>query len=67
MGVAIHYFSNLLALIGLVWGAALLLRTVAIAHGFGMWKAFGAVLLTFVFIYVVLPLSVLAAGSFLLG
>ncbi len=67
MGVAIHYFSNLLALIGLVWGAALLLRTVAIAHGFGLWKTFGAVLLTFVFIYVVLPLSVLAAGSFLLG
>jgi hypothetical protein len=67
MSAAIRYFGNLLALIGLVWGAALLLRTVAIAHGFGMWKTLGAVLLTFVFIYIVLPLAGLAALGYVLG
>ena len=67
MSGAIHYFANLLALLGLVWGAALLLKTVAVAHGFGMWKTFWAVVLTFVFMYVVLPLSALVAATFLLG
>jgi len=66
MSLAIRYFGNLLALIGLVWGAALLLRTVALAHGFGPWKTVGAVLLTFVFMYVALPLAAIAAGGFLL-
>jgi hypothetical protein len=67
MSGAIDTFANLLALIGLLWGAALLLKTVAVAHGFGMWKTAGTVVLTWLVINVVLPLGTLWAGWYLLG
>lgn len=67
MSGAIDSFANLLALIGLLWGAALLLKTVAVAHGFGVWKTAGTVVLTWLTIYVVLPLATLWAGWYLLG
>lgn len=67
MSGAVDIFANLLALIGLLWGAALLLKTVAVAHGFGMWKTAGAVVLTWLVINVVLPLGTLWAGWYLLG
>jgi hypothetical protein len=62
---AIHYTGRILALIGVIWCGVLLLKTVAVAHGFGMWKSFGVTLLTWVIMYVVAPLAVALATAFL--
>lgn len=63
--VAIHYTGRILALIGVLWCGALLLKAVGVAHGFGMWKSFGVALLTWVAMYVVAPLAVALATGFL--
>jgi hypothetical protein len=63
--VAIHYTGRILALIGVLWCGALLLKAVGVAHGFGMWKSFGVALLTWVAMYVVAPLAVALAAGFL--
>lgn len=62
---AVHTTGRILALIGVVWCGALLLKTISVAHGFGMWKSAGVVLLTWLAIYVLAPLAVLLATSFL--
>ncbi|MFO7634175.1 MAG: Yip1 family protein, partial [Caldilinea sp.] len=63
---AVHTTGRILALIGVVWCGALLLKTISVAHGFGMWKSAGVVLLTWLAIYVLAPLAVLLATSFLM-
>ena len=62
---AIHYTGRILALVGVLWCGALLLKAVGVAHGFGMWKSFGVALLTWVAMYVVAPLAVALATGFL--
>jgi hypothetical protein len=64
--VALHVFARLIALIGVVWCAALLVKTVATAHGFTHWRALGAILLTVAVLLVVLPLFTALAAGFLL-
>ena len=63
MGGAIHYFGRILALIGLVWAALLLLKTLSTAHRFNPWKTVGAIVLTWVTLFVVIP----AVGFFVAG
>ncbi len=65
--VAIHETGRILALIGVVWCGVLLLKTLSVAHGMGLWKSAGVVVLTWVALYVVLPLAMLFATGFLLG
>jgi hypothetical protein len=62
---AIHYTGRILALIGVLWCGALLLKAVGVAHGFGMWKSAGAVLLTWIVMYAVMPLAAALATGFL--
>lgn len=63
---AIHYFTRLLALIGLAWGGLLLLRTLSLAHQITPWRALGALALAWLGLYVALPLVSLLATGFLL-
>ncbi|MBK8048465.1 MAG: YIP1 family protein [Anaerolineales bacterium] len=65
--IALHYFGQLVALIGVVWMALLLLRTVGTAHGFGMWKSLGTIVLTGVVLFVGAPLFLAWAAGFLLS
>ena len=67
MTAAIHYTGRILALIGVTWCGVLLLKTISVAHGIGMWKSAGVVVLTWLTIYVLLPLATIFATGFLLG
>jgi hypothetical protein len=67
MAGAILYLSRILAIVGLVWGALLLLRTIAIAHEFSLWRAAGALALTVVAIYVLVPLAGLLLTGYLIA
>lgn len=62
---AIHYTGRILALLGVIWCGALLLKAVGVAHGFGWWKSAGAVALTWVAMFIVAPLAVALATGFL--
>ncbi|MBE2238658.1 MAG: hypothetical protein IAE81_12775 [Caldilineaceae bacterium] len=64
---ALHYTGRILALVGVVWCGALLLKAVGVAHGFGLWKSVGVFALTWVVMYVVAPLAVVLATGFLMG
>lgn len=63
MAGAVHYYARILALIGLVWAGLILLRTMSVAHEISLWRTVGAIALTWVVLYVLLPL----AGIFLTG
>jgi hypothetical protein len=62
---ALHLTGRILALIGVLWCGALLLKAVGVAHGFGMWKSIGVMVLTWVALYVAAPLAVALATGFL--
>lgn len=62
---ALHTTGRILALIGVLWCGALLLKAVGVAHSFGMWKSIGVALLTWVTLYIVTPLAVALAAGFL--
>lgn len=63
--VAMYETGRILALIGVVWCGVLLLKTLSVAHGFGMWKSAGVVVLTWIAMYVLAPLSLLLTAGFL--
>lgn len=63
MAGAIHYYARILALIGLIWAGLIMLRTISVAHEISVWRAVGAITLTWVVLYVLVPL----AGLFLTG
>lgn len=67
VAVALHYTGRILSLIGVVWCGVLLLKTISVAHGMGMWKSAGVVALTWVAMYVAAPLAIVLATGFLLG
>ena len=66
--LAFDYFGRILGLVGIVWAAMILVKSMAVTHEFGLWRAAGVVALTWVVIYVILPvLSFAAAGYILRG
>jgi len=67
VAAAIHYTGRILALIGVIWCGALLLKTLSVAHGLGMWKSVGVVALTWLALYGVLPVATILATGFLFG
>ena len=67
MALAVHLFTRLLALIGVIWALILLVRTIATAHEFSNWRALGAMGLTAVMLVLVAPIALAAAGGFLLA
>jgi len=66
MAGAMHYYGRILALIGLVWAGLVLLRSLALAHEISLWRAAGALALTWLALYVLLPLVSLLIGGFVL-
>lgn len=64
---AIHYTGRIFGLIGVAWCGVLLLKTISVAHGMGLWKSAGVIVLTWIALYVLLPLATLFATGFLLG
>jgi hypothetical protein len=59
-------FLRLLALIGAVWALALLVKTMATAHEFSNWRSLGALALTGIALFILLPLAALFAAGFVL-
>jgi hypothetical protein len=62
--IAIHYFGRTLALIALGWSALILLKTLAVAHDFSFWRSAGALVLTWLVIWVIIPAASLAALAY---
>jgi len=67
MALAVHLFTRLLALIGVIWELLLLVRTIATANEFSNWRALGAMGLTAVALALVAPIALAAAAGFLLA
>jgi len=67
MALALHLFTRLVALVGLIWALLLMMRTMATAHDFSNWRAIGAMALTAISLVVVVPLMLTVAGGFLLA
>lgn len=65
--MAIHYFGRVLALIALAWSGLILLKTLAVAHDFSFWKSAGVLVLTWLTLWVIVPVASLAALAFVLG
>jgi hypothetical protein len=66
MSGAVHYYTRILAAIGLLWAALLLLRCLSVVHEISLWRAAGAVALTWLTLYVLLPLAALLISGYLL-
>jgi hypothetical protein len=66
MAGAVHYYARILAVIGLLWAALLLLRTLSVAHEISLWRAAGAITLAWLALYVLLPLASVLFGGYLL-
>lgn len=63
---AISLFANIIALVGLAWAALILIKGLALAHEFSWARAAGVLLLSWLALYVLLPLSgILIAGYIL--
>ena len=67
MAGAIHYYARIVALISLVWAGLIMLRTVSLAHEISVWRTFGAIVLTWVVLYVLVPLAGLFVTGYLLA
>jgi hypothetical protein len=67
MAAAIHYYSRILAIIGLLWAGLILLRTISVAHEISMWRTAGALALTWSVLYLLLPLAGLLLTGYLLA
>jgi len=65
--MAIHYFGRVLALIALGWSGLILLKTLAVTHDFSFWRSAGALVLTWLVIWVIVPAASLAALAYVLG
>jgi hypothetical protein len=64
---SIKFIGRLLALIGIVWSAAILVKALSEAHRFGPWRSAGALALTGVAIAIGAPVLAALAASFLLA
>ncbi|MFL7837257.1 MAG: YIP1 family protein [Candidatus Promineifilaceae bacterium] len=63
---AIGMFGNIIALVGLAWAALILIQGMALAHEFSWARATGVLLLSWLALYVLLPLAgILIAGYIL--
>lgn len=66
LALAIRSLGRVLGLIGVAWCVILLIKTVATAHGFTMWRSTGAIALAALVMFAALPLlGLLGAGSLL--
>lgn len=62
----VRFLSRFLVLVTIVWSLAILLKALAHAHEFSMWRAAGTLALTYVVLYVLLPLTGFFAAAFFL-
>lgn len=65
LALAIHALGRVLGLIGIAWCVILLIKTIATAHGFTLWRSTGAIVLTVLGMFVLLPLLGLWVAGFL--
>lgn len=65
-GTVVRFLARILALVGIIWSAAILLKALAHAHEFSLWRAGGTLVLTYAVLYFLVPVtSFLAAAYFL--
>jgi hypothetical protein len=65
LALAIRSLGRVLGLIGIVWCVVVLVKTMATAHGFSLWRSTGAIVLTALGMFVLLPLLGLWVAGFL--
>jgi len=65
--MAIHYWGQVLAAIAIGWSVLILIKTLAVAHEFSFWRSIGALALTWLVLWVIVPVTSLAALAFVLG
>lgn len=63
-GIAL--FANVIALVGFAWAALILIKGLALAHEFSWARAAGVILLSWLALYVVLPLAGVLIGGYIL-
>ncbi len=63
---AFQIFGRTLALIGLLWALLVLLKSMSVTHEIGPWRSAGAIALTWVTLYVIVPIASLAALNYIL-
>jgi hypothetical protein len=63
---AIALFGNIIALVGFAWAALILIKGLALAHEFSWARATGVLLLSWLALYVFLPLVGILIGGYIL-
>jgi hypothetical protein len=63
---AVHYYGRILVVLGLLWAALLLVRSLSVAHEISLWRAAGAIGLAWLTLYVLVPLGSLIISGYLL-
>ena len=64
--LAFDYYGRVLALVAVAWALLILVKSMSVTHEFGLWRSVWAVTLTWVVMYVVLPIVSLAAVGYIL-
>ena len=64
--LAFDYFGRALAVVGMAWSFLVLLKSVSVTHEFGMWRSLGVITLTWVTLYVLLPVVSFLASTYIL-
>lgn len=67
VAAALTLLGRLFALIAFAWAAAILVKSLSVAHGFSLWRAVATIVLTYAIMVVVLPLMGVIVSSQLLG
>lgn len=63
---AIGLAGRILGLIAIAWAFIILVKALAVVHGFSAWRAVGTVALSFALIYVIAPLVLFLVSGYLL-
>lgn len=66
VAAGLSIFGRMLGLVAIVWAAAILLKALSVNHRFSVWRAAATVVLTYVVVYVLLPMTGLFAFGYLL-
>ena len=64
--LAFDYYGRVLTLVAVAWALLILVKSMSVTHEFGLWRSVWAVTLTWVVMYVVLPIVSFAAVGYIL-
>jgi hypothetical protein len=65
--LGISIFSRLIAIVGFGWALLILIKGLELVHEFSWWRAIGILVLSWLTVYVLLPLILILIGGYVLG